>query len=120
MYPFMGQGAAQAIEDGATLTACLAAGAADPAAAVLRYEQLRLPRVSRLQAMSRANKIRFHMPDGPEQRARDAEWQRVSDRAPDTLRWLYDHDPAQVSAVCAADQKDGGRQSDRAGAGTDP
>jgi salicylate hydroxylase len=96
MYPFMGQGAAQAIEDGATLTACLAAGAADPAAAVRRYEQLRLPRVSRLQAMSRANKLRFHMPDGPEQQARDAEWQRVSDRAPDTLRWLYDHDPAQV------------------------
>jgi salicylate hydroxylase len=92
----MGQGAAQAIEDGATLAACLAAGAADPAAAVLHYEQLRLPRVSRLQAMSRANKIRFHMPDGPEQQARDADWQRVSDRAPDTLRWLYDHDPAQV------------------------
>src|SRR6266853_2623050 len=30
MYPFMGQGAAQAIEDGATLTACLLAGAGDP------------------------------------------------------------------------------------------
>ena len=56
MYPFMGQGAAQAIEDGAALAACLAAGSDDPAAALQRYEQLRLPRVSRLQAMSRANK----------------------------------------------------------------
>ncbi len=42
MYPFMGQGAAQAIEDGAALAACLAAGADDPAAALRRYEQLRL------------------------------------------------------------------------------
>jgi salicylate hydroxylase len=97
MYPFMGQGAAQAIEDGAALAACLAAGD-DPAAALRHYEQLRLPRVSRLQTMSRANKIRFHMPDGPEQQARDAEWARAGDRSPDTLRWLYDHDPAALEA----------------------
>src|SRR5947207_5868105 len=44
MYPFMGQGAAQAIEDGATLAACLLADAGDPAKALERYEQLRLPR----------------------------------------------------------------------------
>ncbi len=61
-----------------------------------RYERLRLPRVSRLQAMSRANKTRFHMPDGPAQQARDAEWARAGDRAPDALRWLYDHDPAKL------------------------
>jgi salicylate hydroxylase len=96
MYPFMGQGAAQAIEDGATLTACIAAGSDDPVPALLRYQQLRRPRVSQLQAMSRANKIRFHMPDGLAQQARDAEWARSSDRAPDTLRWLYEHNPAQV------------------------
>src|SRR5213079_1408259 len=34
MYPFMGQGAAQAIEDGATLAACLVAGGADVAEAL--------------------------------------------------------------------------------------
>jgi salicylate hydroxylase len=95
MYPFMGQGAAQAIEDGPALAACLAAGG-DVAASLRRYEQSRLPRVSRLQAMSRANKTRFHMPDGPEQQARDADFARVGDRAPDTLRWLYDHDPAAL------------------------
>jgi salicylate hydroxylase len=97
MYPFMGQGAAQAIEDGAALAACLAAGSDDPAASLQRYEQLRIPRVSRLQAMSRANKLRFHMQDGEEQQARDSEWARVGDRAPDTLRWLYDHDPASLT-----------------------
>jgi salicylate hydroxylase len=95
MYPFMGQGAAMAIEDGAALAACLRA-VDDPADALHRYERLRLPRVTRLHQMSRANKIRFHMPDGLAQRARDAEWARAGDRAPQTLRWLYDHDPAAV------------------------
>ena len=103
MYPFMGQGAAQAIEDGATLTACLAAGAADPAEALRHYERLRLPRVTRLQEMSRANKIRFHMPDGPAQEARDAEWAKAADRSPDALRWLYDFDAAIVGTAPAVD-----------------
>ncbi len=71
MYPFMGQGAAQAIEDGATLAACLVAADGDPArdlsGALKRYEELRLPRVTRLQELSRANKTRFHLPDGPAQ-----------------------------------------------------
>jgi salicylate hydroxylase len=96
MYPFMGQGAAQAIEDAATLAACLAAGGDDVTGALLRYESVRLPRVSRLQALSRANKARFHMPDGREQEGRDAEWARTGDRAPETLRWLYAHDPWAV------------------------
>jgi salicylate hydroxylase len=99
MYPFMGQGAAQAIEDGATLAACLAAGADDPAVALRHYERLRLPRVTRLQEMSRANKTRFHMPDGPGQEARDAEWAKAADRSPDTLRWLYDFDSAVVGTA---------------------
>ena len=93
MYPFMGQGAAQAIEDGATLAACLAACSNDVTAALQRYERARLPRVSRLQAMSRATKVRFHTPDGPEQQARDADWAARGDRAPETLRWLHAHDP---------------------------
>jgi salicylate hydroxylase len=96
MYPFMGQGAAQAIEDGAALAACLAAGADDPATALVRYERLRLPRVTRLQEMSRANKYRFHMPDSPAQQARDAEWARSADRSPQSLRWLFGHDPAAI------------------------
>jgi salicylate hydroxylase len=98
MYPFMGQGAAQAIEDGAALAACLsAAGNGDPAAALQHYERLRLPRVTRLQDMSRANKIRFHMRDGPAQETRDAEWAKAADRSPDALRWLYDYDAGAVA-----------------------
>jgi 2-polyprenyl-6-methoxyphenol hydroxylase-like FAD-dependent oxidoreductase len=95
MYPFMAQGAAQAIEDGAALAACLAGGG-DPVVTLRRYERLRLPRVSRLQEMSRANKTRFHLPDGPEQEQRDAEWRRAADRSPEALRWLYEFDASDV------------------------
>jgi salicylate hydroxylase len=58
------------IEDGAAFAACLRQGSDDPAAALEGYERLCLPRVTRLQQMSRANKLRFHMRDGPEQEAR--------------------------------------------------
>jgi 2-polyprenyl-6-methoxyphenol hydroxylase-like FAD-dependent oxidoreductase len=101
MYPFMGQGAAQAIEDGATLAACLvAAGGGEPADALARYETLRRSRVTRLQEMSRANKTRFHLPDGPAQEARDAEWARAGDRSPDALRWLYEFDAMALPGSC--------------------
>jgi salicylate hydroxylase len=102
MHPFMGQGAAMAIEDGAALAACLGgAGAGDPAEALQRYERLRLPRVTRLQDMSRANKTRFHMPDGPAQEARDAEWAKAGDRSPDALSWLYGFDPSDIERTAA-------------------
>ncbi len=98
MYPFMAQGAAQAIEDGATLAACLAASSdADPAEALRRYESLRLPRVTRLQEMSRANKARYHMRDGPAQQARDAEYARAGDRSPEALRWLFGFDAGALA-----------------------
>ena len=100
MYPFMAQGAAQAIEDGATLAACLVAGGNDnPAEALRRYERLRRPRVTRLQDMSRANKIRFHLPDGPAQMARDAEWETAGDRSPEALRWLYGFDAGELPGL---------------------
>ena len=97
MYPFMAQGAAQAIEDGAALAALLAGGG-DPAGTLVRYEQNRLPRVTRLQEMSRANKHRYHMPDGPEQIERDAAMVANRERAPETMRWLFGFDAGDVTA----------------------
>ena len=95
MLPFMAQGAAQAIEDGATLTACLARAEKDIPAALRRYERLRLPRASRLQAMSTDNKTRFHLPDGPEQRERDRQMATAStDWSFDAVAWIYEHDAA--------------------------
>jgi salicylate hydroxylase len=73
MLPFQAQGAAQAIEDGAVLANCLVdVRSADAAEALRRYEAKRQPRTARVQAASRANGGAWHLPDGPEQRARDA------------------------------------------------
>ena len=101
MLPMMAQGAAQAIEDGATLAACLAGltsrGVPD---ALVRYEKLRLPRATRLQAMSRANKANFHLADGPEQAARDARMSNgATDWAAGSVAWLYDHDAGVLPAA---------------------
>jgi salicylate hydroxylase len=93
MLPFMAQGAAQAIEDGATLAACLAGAEADVGEALRRYERLRIPRASRIQALSRTNKTRFHLPDGPEQEARDAQMAAGStDWSFQVVAWVYEHD----------------------------
>ncbi|MDX6420609.1 MAG: hypothetical protein QOG28_5229 [Trebonia sp.] len=91
MFPFFGQGAAQAIEDGATLARCLAANPADPAAALRRYEELRIPRTTRLQEVSHARAHVNHLPDGPEQRARDASFQDTDPLV--ASAWIYAHDP---------------------------
>jgi salicylate hydroxylase len=97
MLPFMGQGAAQAIEDAATLTACLDKLDDVPAALQL-YEKLRLPRASRLQSMSQTNKTRFHLPDGPEQKQRDADMaQGATDWSFAAIAWLYQHDASVLN-----------------------
>jgi len=58
--PFMAQGAAMAIEDGAVLARCLAAGP-DVAESLRRYESLRRARTARVQAGSRRNARVFHL-----------------------------------------------------------
>ena len=99
MLPFMAQGAAQALEDGAALTACLAREP-DVEAALRRYEQLRLPRASRIQALSTENKTRFHLPDGERQRERDALMAGGgTDFAIRAVEWIYAHDAAAATAA---------------------
>jgi salicylate hydroxylase len=91
MFPFFGQGAAQAIEDAAVLARCVADGLGDPVGALHRYETLRIPRASRLQQLSHARSDLNHLPDGPEQLARDR-----SLAAADPLvanGWIYGYDP---------------------------
>jgi 2-polyprenyl-6-methoxyphenol hydroxylase-like FAD-dependent oxidoreductase len=97
MLPFMGQGAAQAIEDAATLAGCLLKFATDIPAALRLYEQLRLPRASRLQSMSETNKTRFHLPDGLAQQQRDAQMASgATDWSLAAIAWLYEHDAEVV------------------------
>jgi salicylate hydroxylase len=99
MLPFLGQGAAQAIEDGATLTACLKAQGDDVPAALERYQTLRLPRATRCQEISRNNMIRYHLPDGPEQQERDARMAAgATGWSQDAIGWLYGHDASVLTA----------------------
>ena len=98
MLPFMAQGAAQALEDGAALTSCLTQDTTRPIPdALALYEALRKPRTSRIQGLSQGNKTRFHLPDGPEQRARDEQMARGgTDFSFAATEWLYAHDAADV------------------------
>jgi salicylate hydroxylase len=92
MLPFFAQGAAQAIEDAATLARCLAEDPTDPSAALRRYEAHRIPRTTRIQEVSHARAYLNHLPDGPEQRARDEAFATVDPL--EANAWIYAHDPA--------------------------
>ncbi len=73
MLPFQAQGAAQAMEDGAQLGIALTGIDRDGVGEALAgYAAVRQPRTSRVQGVSKANGPVFHLPDGPEQQARDA------------------------------------------------
>ena len=71
VLPFMAQGACQAVEDAAVLSRCLDL-ISEPTEAIARYEAIRKPRTDRIQNGSWDNATTFHLPDGPEQEARDA------------------------------------------------
>jgi salicylate hydroxylase len=85
MLPFMGQGAAMAIEDGVVLGRCFAT-AATPAEASARYQAARLARVHLIQAESAAGADRLQKADGDGKRL---------DRNEDSLG-IFDYDPATV------------------------
>jgi salicylate hydroxylase len=91
MFPFFAQGAAQAVEDAAVLARCLADGPGDPAAALKQYEELRIPRTTRLQAVSHGRAHLNHLPDGAEQRERDAGFAQQDPLVANG--WIYSYDP---------------------------
>lgn len=97
MLPMMAQGAAQSIEDGAALASLLAAMPDDIQGALARYELVRKPRATRLQQASANNRTRFHLHDGPAQRARDEAMATSGDRSIANIGWLYGHDAAAVT-----------------------
>ena len=93
MFPFFGQGAAQSVEDAAVLARCLASTSAAPEEGLRRYEALRRPRTTRLQEASHGRAHVNHLPDGPEQQARDEVF-----AAGDPLRdngWIYGYDASR-------------------------
>jgi len=89
VLPYLAQGAALAIEDAATLAACIAEEFDGPAAAFRRYERLRRPRAARVQQASRRFGWLYHL-DTPLAQARNFILARRSKRT--TVRrfdWLY-------------------------------
>lgn len=102
MEPSQAQGAAQAIEDAYVLAACLADGADDPVGALGRYETIRRERAEQLQASAAAAANVFYLPDGEEQRARDASYLSERESRPYGPRqriWQYDVRDALVGLV---------------------
>jgi salicylate hydroxylase len=91
MFPFFAQGAAQSIEDAAVLARCLAEDIREPARALRRYESLRIARTTRLQRVSHARAHVNHLPDGPEQEARDASLASADPLV--ASGWIYAYDP---------------------------
>ncbi|MGD8830714.1 MAG: FAD-dependent monooxygenase [Pseudomonadales bacterium] len=94
--PFMAQGAAMAIEDGAVLAHCVGAareagGSTTPALA--RYQALRMARTARIQAGSRRNARVFHL-TGIGAWARNRAASRASRGAMD---WLYSYDALNIT-----------------------
>jgi salicylate hydroxylase len=97
MFPFYAQGAAQSIEDAAVLARCLADDPDVPDRALRRYEALRVGRATRLQEESRARAHVNHLPDGPEQEARDA---ALRDSDPLVRSgWIYGYDAEAAAAT---------------------
>jgi 2-polyprenyl-6-methoxyphenol hydroxylase-like FAD-dependent oxidoreductase len=65
--------------------------AANPTQALRRYEAERIDRASRVQQGSHARVDFNHLPDGPEQQARDEALRAADPLAANA--WLYAHDP---------------------------
>jgi 2-polyprenyl-6-methoxyphenol hydroxylase-like FAD-dependent oxidoreductase len=100
MLPFMAQGAAQAIEDGATLAACLKHAAFDVPAAFRTYVTLRKPRATEVQARSRGLATSFHLHDGPQQLERDQVFVTQGVRgSPEAMNKLYGYDAEVVAST---------------------
>src|SRR5262249_4527223 len=91
MFPFFGQGAAQAVEDAAVLALCLAHDSGDPSRAWPGSGPHRFPRTARLQEASHARAHVNHLPDGPEQQARDRAFARADPLVANG--WIYEYDP---------------------------
>jgi salicylate hydroxylase len=101
MLPFMGQGAAMAIEDGLALALLLADYTDEPHVALQHYEALRLPRTRRVQLGSRGRAAENHLRSPLARLRRDAgflfrQWFKPHGTL-HRAEWIYDYD---VKAAC--------------------
>ena len=105
MVPYMSQGAAMAVEDGAAIAVALAhiSSVNELSLALRVYEAERIKRAGDMQRASMVNGLIWHFPDGPEQEARDASmraevegrsfsWTANQWSDPTTQWWAYGYD----------------------------
>ncbi|RSL46153.1 hypothetical protein CEP53_010439 [Fusarium sp. AF-6] len=105
MLPYLAQGANSAIEDGAVLGLLLGtlSRQEDLPKALMRYQQLRKVRGDSIVKETFKQRDSFHMPDGPEQEARDAIFLSQLGKelrapfpsrwtCPEVQPWLYGYD----------------------------
>jgi salicylate hydroxylase len=96
--PYLAQGANMAIEDGMVLARALDAGASAPTQALLRYEQARVERTTRIVNKSAENLQRFHNPQLEDPLQADqytsAEWDPA--RIRERYDWLFRYDAVNV------------------------
>ena len=104
MLPYLGQGACQALEDGAVLANALSASPSDPVAALAAYERTRRPRASQVVLTARARGVSNHLPSRWAAMRRDAAIavrQRLNRRDTDGrgAAWLADYDATSPSVL---------------------
>jgi salicylate hydroxylase len=96
MLPFLAQGAAMALEDGAALVRRVAGANTGIPAALAAYEEERWPRIARVLQRSRANGRLFHQPAGVVRSIvhgfMGAFTRSTPQLAVSQLDWLYGHD----------------------------
>ncbi|KAB8262749.1 hypothetical protein BDV32DRAFT_120008 [Aspergillus pseudonomiae] len=110
MLPYVAQGAAQAVEDAAALGVLLSTISSkhEIPVALRAYEKSRKQRAETVQQSGSANRITLHLPDGPEQQARDEQFRRSmtggsnpdrwADRETQTFLWGWDAEKAALEA----------------------
>jgi salicylate hydroxylase len=104
MLPYLGQGACQALEDGAVLANAMAASPADPVAALANYERIRRPRASQVVLTARARGVSNHLPSRWAALRRDAviaARKRLNRRDPEGrgAAWLAEYDATSPSVL---------------------
>ncbi|KAJ5316689.1 hypothetical protein N7508_001197 [Penicillium antarcticum] len=108
MLPYVAQGAAQAVEDAAALGILLSniTSRAEIPLALSAYERSRKQRAETVQQSGSENRITLHLPDGPEQVARDAQFlasangenpDKWSDRRTQEFLWGWDAEKAALA-----------------------
>lgn len=110
MLPYVAQGAAQAVEDAAALGVLLSTISSkhEIPIALRAYEKSRKQRAETVQQSGSANRITLHLPDGPEQQARDEQFRlsmtggsnpdRWTDRETQNFLWGWDAEKAALEA----------------------